>query len=1544
MRVRKLVSRIVSLLLVFQLLLPIGWHYTGTVAYADNGSVADSVYSIADSVYSVGDGVTASSKPYTPTNLVVTAVTYSQISVRWVASIGQVSQYNVYRNGSPIVSVTGDVYGFMDTGLLPSTNYSYEIEAVDQKGNVSPKTLPVTATTMPLMPVVSGSGHGLKAEYFNGTSLDQLKLTRIDNTVDFTWEDIAPEPGIAPQDFSVRWSGKLIPRYSELYTLYTETHGGVRLWIDGTEVIDDWNTDEQINHSISLSLQAGHFYQLRMEYKEDHGDAKARLFWSSQSQSKEIIPQTQLDPPFIPDIPTNITTTATSNSITIAWDPITGASSYDVEADGVITDNGSANVFNHSVTPLSTHTYRIRAKVPEIAGDWSALLQVSSKIATPNNILTVSFEGGIKLTWDPVPGAIDYEVEADGQLLDNGSSLEYIHSGLMPNTIHTYKVRAKSGIGVGDWSNTIQEIFLAEIPTNFKASATTSDSITLTWDGVINATGYDVEVDGQISDNGLNTSYINSGLEPNTSHAYRVRAKTANGPKAWSLLIRKSTLPKLGSGTGLKAEYFNYQQTEGQDDHNHGNSHDNNNDEGLGTFLIATRIDETVDFNWKDQAPAIGVNHDHFSASWTGQIQPLFSETYTIHVQAQGGVRLWIDHRLLIDDWDRTDKMNRKGTITLEAGKRYDIQLEYQNSDDDHSRIKLMWESPSQEEAVIPKTSLYTIGIPSDLLASSDETSVTLKWGAVSFAAGYDIEADGVVIGNVSGTTFVHSNLVPGTLHSYRIRATNGIVIGEWSPILSVPTKLGTTTIQDMTATEDSINVTWVPVTGATAYEIETDGVIVDAGASLTFLHDLLLSGTEHTYRVRAKTEAVTGEWSPIVRKWTLAGIPQNVRTTSASNAIILEWDAVRGATGYDIDVYNTIVDNENLTHFTDSGLNANAQHTYRIRSKNSSGFGKWTSIIAKTTLPSVPGNLNGVATDTGITFSWDASAGATAYDIEADGVLIGDYSSSSYSQTGLLPNTTHSYRVRAKNSDGITAWSAQISVITLPSVPQQLHAEVSAWQIVLTWTGVSEAAGYDIEVDGSVLDNGISTTYTDAQLSPNSEHTYRVRAKDHSNIGQWSEALTRRTLSDVPSNIRTSATSSEITVTWDPAIGAIGYELEVDGVLTDNGLNTTFLHSQLPSFSDHTYRVRAVNKAGAGDWSPVITVTTGLEKPQISIGDVTTSSIQLTWNEVQGATRYELMVDGEVINAETNTQYVHSGLSPNSWHAYRVRALHDSIIGDWSDAVTEATKLGTPNIISLTATSSMISVEWEEVLGAIGYEIEVDGTPVDNGRSTSYLHLNLTSNSQHTYRVRAKNGTVNQWSEWSKLATKSTLLETPSHLIATATTTAITLQWGNVADSKSYDVEIDGQIVHGITGTTYIHQGLEPNTMHTYRVRAANELVMSDWSEQLRKATIPELTINVGRDTIFNFVVVAPKKLGVKERKLIITYNPNELEVLDLSATTPEMERAVGPIKGTDINVSEFSNGRIVYTISNAEKTIFNAIKFMAKSNEYSRITYSVE
>jgi hypothetical protein len=121
-------------------------------------------------------------------------------------------------------------------------------------------------------------------------------LTRTDATVNFDWGSGGPDPSVASDSFSVRWTGQIQAPFSETYTLFTVSDDGVRLWVNGVLVVDNWTDHAPTENSGTIGMTAGQKVDLKMEFYENGGGAVAKLLWSSPSTAKQVVPQSQLYP------------------------------------------------------------------------------------------------------------------------------------------------------------------------------------------------------------------------------------------------------------------------------------------------------------------------------------------------------------------------------------------------------------------------------------------------------------------------------------------------------------------------------------------------------------------------------------------------------------------------------------------------------------------------------------------------------------------------------------------------------------------------------------------------------------------------------------------------------------------------------------------------------------------------------------------------------------------------------------------------------------------------------------------------------------------------------------------------------------------------------------------------------------------------------------------------------------------------------------------------------------------------------------------------
>ena len=134
-----------------------------------------------------------------------------------------------------------------------------------------------------------------------------------------------------------------------------------------------------------------------------------------------------------------------------------------------------------------------------------------------------------------------------------------------------------------------------------------------------------------------------------------------------------SALRGAGGERGLSAEYFANRNLEGPP--------------------VLKRVDKEVNFDWGMTSPAPVVPTDNFSARWTGKLTPTISGKYRFGAIADDGVRIYLDNKLIAEDWTEHAPRTVTGEVTLEAGKNYDVKMEYYESKIG-AVAKLVWQPP----------------------------------------------------------------------------------------------------------------------------------------------------------------------------------------------------------------------------------------------------------------------------------------------------------------------------------------------------------------------------------------------------------------------------------------------------------------------------------------------------------------------------------------------------------------------------------------------------------------------------------------------------------------------------------------------------------------------------------------------------------------------------------------------------------------------------------------------------------------------------------
>ncbi len=405
-------------------------------------------------------------------------------------------------------------------------------------------------------------------------------------------------------------------------------------------------------------------------------------------------------------------------------------------------------------------------------------------------------------------------------------------------------------------------------------------------------------------------------------------------------------------------------------------------------------------------------------------------------------------------------------------------------------------------------------------------------------------------------------------------------------------------------------------------------------------------------------------------------------------------------------------------------------------------------------TTPAAP--VSSAATNilnTSFSANWSASTGATGYFLDVStvsnfGSFVTGYNNLNvgnvvtYSvNSGLSPNVTYYYRVRATNANGTSINSSSQTVTTAPVAPVSSAAtNVQDVSFTANWSASPGATGYYLDVSTDNFGSFISgfsaqlvtgTSAAVSGLTSNTNYQYRVRATNGSGISANSGTISVLTLPQAPVAIAASATAQTgFTVNWTAITGITSFRLDVSAdnfatlLSSYNDLAVTGTSQAVTGVTagtTYSYRLRATNATGPSANSNIISVITVPATPTASAGTaVTTTSFTANWTSSTGTTNYlvDVASDNAFANILTgfnnldlggNNSVSITGLSAGTNYYYRVRAKNASGTSGNSNTYNQITVPSAPlNHRTTSVTSSSFFVQWDAVAGAASYEFDV--------------------------------------------------------------------------------------------------------------------------------------------------------------------------------------------------------------------------------------------
>jgi fibronectin type 3 domain-containing protein len=1460
--------------------------FTGASAsYTDATALAGTTYYYRlSAIDAVGTSVPATAvtvltDPAAPT-LTGTVTSATAVSLTWTASTSATSyvlQRSVDGGTTWTNQVTQSTLTYPQTSLTGNTAYKYRVLAVNTSGSSAPSTV-LSLTTFLAAPVgltaTPTTATSIALAWTASTGATTYKLERSPDGN--TWSTLSPSPALtgsstsytdttvlAGTSYTYRLSATnalatsvpsatatalTVPAQPVLTAAANSTSQITLTWpavtgannyklefsTDGGTTWNVLNTQSTVGY-VHTGLVADTTYKYRLTAIDNTGNSVV---------SAVVTQATLLAPPA-----TFTATGASATSIALAWQPVTDATTYKIERspDGstwtaltpaTALTGTSSSYTDATVLPATSYYYEIFAVN---ANGTSLASPVSHVLTVPAaSVLTASLVSStqINLTWTAITGATGYQLYSSTDSvtwtpLTLQTGLTFNNIGLTPDTHYQYRVYAIDAAGPSAVSNTTASVTtLLPSPASFAAAVTTSTNINLTWAAVTDATSYKIE---RSPDNttwtaltpspaltGSSVAYSDTTVVAGTQYYYRISATNTNGSSAPSAVLRTMTLtatPTL-TAAAVSATQVNLSW---------------NAVTGASSYKLETSLDG--------------------GTTWSTLASPSIT-TYSV------------------------------------TGLTADTSYEYRVSGVDAT-------GPSVASTV--QTVSAFLAPPSGFTAvAASPTSVTLGWSAETDATTYKIErsADDATWSAITPATaltqssdsYTDASVSAGTNYYYRVSGVDAAGTSLPTAVAHVLTTPATPALAGTVFSSTEIDLTWNAVKAATSYTLQTfDGTNWNTitpgpvGTATSFSDTALTPDTPYIFRIYASDGTGAGLPSAVsVNLTTKLSAPASfVATPLTATSIGLAWTVAPDAVSYllqrstDNVNFTTIVPSPALTSsshtYTDSTVLAGTTYYYRLTAIDASGNSAPASSSALT-LPPAPILSGTPVSATQLNLTWPAVSSATSYTLKvSDGsggwttVSPGPVGAvTSFSITGLSPDTAYTYELIANNATGASPASTSTTVTTTLGAPAAFTAaSTSAAAVTLAFSVNGDATSYLLQrspdntiwttLTPSPALGTTSTGYTDTTVQPGTLYYYRLYAINSSgtSVASTANILTRPA---APTLTGTASSSTSISLAWTPVKSATSYQLQsFDGTNWNNvspgpvGNVTGYSVTGLNPDTVYTYRLTATNTTGVSAVSTSLVLPTELAAPASFVAAASSAtSVTLGWTAIPDATSYLLQRSSDNILWTTITPspalgassatYTDTTVSPGTTYYYKLTAI-DAAGNSVAATASALTKPAAPVLTAEVVSATSLFLSWTRSLSATGYLVEsYDGTnwnavtPGPVGTANTLTLTGLAPDTAYTYRVTAINGTGNSTASTSVV--KSTLLGAPASFTAAATSaTAVHLAWTAYPDATGYLLErsVNGTIwtalvpspALGASSASYSDTTAQPGTSYQYRLSA---------------------------------------------------------------------------------------------------------------------------
>jgi hypothetical protein len=696
---------------------------------------------------------------------------------------------------------------------------------------------------------------------------------------------------------------------------------------------------------------------------------------------------------------------------------------------------------------------------------------------------------------------------------------------------------------------------------------------------------------------------------------------------------------------------------------------------------------------------------------------------------------------------------------------------------------------------------------------------LTLSWEAAGGAESYEVYISttttrpGSPLMTVDGTTAIINSLDNGVIYYLWLRAKNGngssagysdIQAGTPDVPAAVPAAPANPVL---IAGNRKLTVTWQAVEMAAAYEVwrgSSDnpaaavlcGTISD-GATGTVLENLT-NGTSYYVWLKAKNSIGSSGFSPYASAVPSASAEAPAApgaapvVTPGSGQLVVSWQAVEGATGYEVwkGESNNISSaakyggDIGTTSVIVTGLANGTTCYFWIKAKNSAGTSGASPAASGTPSisdapPAAPTAPTVTAASGQLTVSWSPVPGAAAYEVwtassnnTAAAVKLGpDITGLSTVISGLTNGVPCYVWLKAKNNKGSSGFSPAASGIPSASsvtglTPATPGVSLGDGQLAVTWTALEGASWYQIWLSaidnfagalqyGGNITGSLSTTITG--LTNGLTYYIWIRAGNGTDTSNFSGKASGIPIADAAAP-SVNAGNGQLVLNWAAITGAAEYDVFYSTGTTPppSPAQTVSAPSAaitgLTNGTTYHVWVRCKNPTGTGATSPAAS-----GKPIGDMGTVTLASgngqLSANWAAVPGADQYEVyystgetMPGSPALTVFTLSATI-SGLTNGTTYYLWVKPINPKGTGTASTAVS-GKPLARPEAPTLTVGNGQLTVTWTAVPGADGYEVYCDASPFPTTFKTTASGVSatitgLTNETLYYVRLKAKGGSA---------------------------------------------------------------------------------------------------------------------------------------------------------------------------------------------------------